>query len=525
MRHLWFLLLSLCIPLSSFAQSDTVRILNEAQQPERTIVTELSFATEDTPELQATPDSLVRVEITTIHYFTDTLTRFIFTPDSTPQRRIDTIHADSADRRGHYVEAHVGLGFGSLGYSLDGTLNSLCGSFSALMQIQYAYFFHQNWGIGAGLWFTNYTSMAKLGGAYVWNDQTDTDLEQHYNHTATIHRWRERETIHNLGIPISLQFQYRKPEWKAGIFGAIGIAPSISVARCYRLLEGNIEHTGYYPAWGLELREMHEFAEKEYTQETCAKGSLNTRFQADFLADFGALIPLTPQIELFVGAYANVSMNDANGSEKQDLGWKDETFTFMNEYNGAYATTLAGASHPFEVGVKVGVHWRYIKPDVHDTVDYFDYFTRHDTIIDYLARRDTLHEERIDTLTRAHIAKAAEEVEKFNKIYFEYDSPKLSDEAKDYLSSIVDVLNEVPDAKISIDGHASEEGQRLHNERLAYNRAKAVAKFLISQGLDEERVIVIGHGSLVPNEENVNHELPLDRRVEVKVVQRQSKIE
>jgi outer membrane protein OmpA-like peptidoglycan-associated protein len=83
----------------------------------------------------------------------------------------------------------------------------------------------------------------------------------------------------------------------------------------------------------------------------------------------------------------------------------------------------------------------------------------------------------------------------------------------------------MPDAKIAIDGHASEEGQRLHNERLAYNRAKEVAKFLITNGIEKERVIVIGHGSLVPNEENIHHELPLDRRAEVKIVQKQSDLE
>lgn len=525
MRHYLVFLLLLFIPLSMHAEPDTLRIMNKAAQPERTTVSEQSFATEETEDMKATPDSLVRVEITTIHYFTDTLTLIAFTPDSVPQRRVDTIHADSADRRGHYVEAHVGLGYGSLGYGLNGTNSSVAGSFSALMQIQYAYFFHQNWGIGAGLWFTNYTSMAQLGGAYTWNDQIDTDLEQHYNHTATIHRWRERETIHNLGIPISLQFQYHKDSWKAGIFGALGISPSFSVSKRYRVLEGDVSHTGFYPAWGLELQDMHEFREIDYTQEPCAKGSLSTNFQANVFAEFGALIPLTPQIELFLGAYGNVVANDANGSDKQDLGWKDDTFTFMNEYKGAYATTLASASHPFEVGIKVGIHWRYIEPDIHDTVDYFDYFTRHDTIVDLLPRRDTILAERVDTLTRAHIAKAAEEVEKFNKIYFEYDSHRVSEEAQDYLSSIVGVLNEVPDAKIAIDGHASEEGQRLHNERLAYNRAKAVAKFLISKGIEKDRVIVIGHGSLVPNEENLNHELPLDRRVEVKVVQKQSEIE
>ena len=78
------------------------------------------------------------------------------------------------------------------------------GSFSGQMQVQYAYFFHQHWGVGGGLWFTNYTSVVKMPGVYVWEDVTDTDLEEHYNHTALVHRWRERETIHNVGIPISI---------------------------------------------------------------------------------------------------------------------------------------------------------------------------------------------------------------------------------------------------------------------------------------------------------------------------------
>lgn len=508
-----------------YAQSDTVRIFRTAQAPERTEVKEQSFATEDTPELKKTPDSLVRVEVTTIKYFTDTLTRIAYTPDSVAKQREEVTRTDSTDRRGHYVEAHVGLGYGSLGYHLDGAQNSVGGSFSALLQAQYAYFFHPNWGIGAGLWLTNYTSHVRIGGAYVWQDQTDTDNEQHYDHTATVHRWRERETLHNLGIPISVQFQYKKEDWKARIFAAVGVAPAFSISKKYKVQEGLIAHSGYYPAWALELTEMHEFGLKNYEDEPCAKGKLSVRPQVDIFADFGALVPLTPQIDLFVGGYFNCALNDANVSEKKPLGWKDDTFTFMEEYNGAYNIDHAGKSHPFEAGIKIGVHWHYIAPDKHKTINYFDYFTRQDTMVDMLARRDTIVTERIDTLTRAHIAKAAEEVEKFNKIYFEFDSYQLSDELKDYLSSIVGVLNKVPDAKVSIDGHASEEGQRQHNERLAYNRAKTVAKYLISKGLNKDRVIVIGHGSLVPNEENVNHELPLDRRVEVKVVQKQSEIE
>ena len=525
MKHLWSFVLAFCFPLTLFAQTDTVRILRTSETPERTEVREQRFATEDTPELKKTPDSLVRVEISTIHYFTDTLTSIVFTPDSVAQQREEITKTDSTDRRGHYIEAYVGASYGSLGYNFTDGQSRVNGFVSPLLQIQYAYFFHPNVGVGAGLWFTTNTSRAHLGGTYTWEDQEDTDREQHYTHTSQVVEWDERQIIHNLAIPISLQFQYRKEGKKVGMFGAVGVAPSFAVMNSYKVMKGQVNHSGYYPAWNLTLEDLHEFGVKDYTQEESAKGKLAVNPQAIIFADLGAIIALTPQIDLFVGGYFQCGANEANKSEKHDLGWKDDNFTFMENYTGSYALNSTNSSHPYEVGVKVGVHWHYIKPDKHEMVDYFDYFTRQDTMVDMLPRRDTVLTERIDTLTRAHIAKAAEEVEKFNKIYFDFDSYKLSEEAQNYLASIVGVLNKVPDAKIAIDGHASEEGQRRHNERLAYNRAKAVAKFLVGQGIDKERVIVIGHGSLVPNEENVNHELPLDRRAEVKVVQKQSEIE
>ena len=465
------------------------------------------------------------MQTTRIEYFTDTLTRIVSSPDSVLKQREDVVRADSLDRRGNYIEAHVGVSYGALGYSFADSLNTVNGFVSPLIQLQYAYFFHQNVGIGIGAWFTATRSDAHLRGTYTWDDQEDTDLEQHYTHTSQVIEWDEHQTIHNLGIPISLQFQWLNEKRTAGLFAALGVAPVFAVKNNYRVAKGQVNHTGYYPAWNLTLTDMHEFGVKDYTEEESAKGTLAVKPQITVFADLGALIPLTKQIDLFVGGYFQCGANDANKSEKHDLGWKDDNYSFMEEYTGAYALSSVKPSHPYQAGLKVGVHWHHIKPDKHTIVDYYDYFTRRDTTVDLMPRQDTILTERIDTLTRAHILKAAEQVEKFNKIYFEYDSYKLTPEAQNYLSSIVEVLNKVPDAKISIDGHASAEGLIKHNEKLAYNRAKEVAKYLISKGLDKKRVIVIGHGSLISNEENINHELPLDRRVEVKVVQKQSDLQ
>ena len=455
---------------------------------------------------------------TVIRTVTDTVVITDFIPDSIAKQREVVIPTDSTDRRGHYIQAHIGLGYGSLGYNLVDPYSKTHGSFSALLQLQYAYYFHPNWGIGAGLWFTNYTTFAHWGGSYIWKDQTDTDYELHYDHTASVKSWRERETIHNLGIPISLQFQMRKEDWKAGIFAALGVAPSFSVSKKYKVLEGVIDHSGYYPAWDLTLTDMHEFGTKDYKDAPQSKGKLSVRPQATFFADLGALIPLTKQIDLLVGVFFNISMNNANSSDKADLGWKDDTFTFMNEYKGAYATTLANGSHPWEVGVKVGIHWHYIQPDKHEIEDYFEPFMREETRTEYKERQDTVLIARADTIVPEHIQQVAEEVEKFNKIYFAFDKYYLTTKAKFYLNSIVDALNRVPDAQIMIDGHASSEGQSEYNDILSENRARAVRNYLISRGVDESRIVTAGHGSRMPNEDLEFEEMSRDRRVEIKVV-------
>ncbi len=467
-------------------------------------------------------DTIVRTVKHDISHYTDTLTTVVMTPDSTLQHRVETLPVDSQDRRGHYIEAYLGLGYGTMGYELkkvgeiDGHVN---GSFSALLQFQYAYFFHKNVGIGVGLWVSNYTSHAHLEGSKEWSDQTDTDSELKYTHHTDIKEWRERETVHNLGIPVSLQFQAWKPGKKAGFFADFGVAPSFQVGKKYKLLDGTLEHTAHYPNWNLDLSNMHEFGTRDYTGDDDAKGKMNVKYSIAVFADLGVLFKVTPQVDIFLGGYFTYSANDVNNSDKRELGWgSDKEYAFMDRYESAYSLTNAGKSRPWEAGLKLGVHWRKIRKPERRDVEYYDYFTRRDTTVSLVERYDTVTVEHIDTIL-SPIKKAAVKVEKFNKIYFDFDSSVLTEESKTYLRSINDVLSEVSDTvRISIQGHASKEGLRKHNEALARRRAEAVANYLVEQGLSRKRIEVISFGSLVENDENVNHELPLDRRVEVKVI-------
>lgn len=498
--------------LHLFAQQDTVRFRTNALEASSINRSEQHF----TLDSISPTDSLVRVVTYEYRTFVDTVLSVISVPDSTGQTVYDTIPVDSTDRRGHYIQAYIGLGYGSLGYKLQGD-SHLNGSFSGLLQLQYAYFFHQHWGVGAGLWFTNYTSFAHLEGDRHWTDQTDSDNEQQYDHTAHIGKWRERETIHNLGIPISLQFQTWNKSGEAGFFAAVGVAPSFSVMRKYRVLDGELTHSGYYPNWNLTLQDMYEFQTYDYTDRDEAKGKLSVRPAIGLFVDLGALIYMTPQIDLMVGGYANFTVNDVNKSDKQELGWKDEHFDFMNAYQGVYATTEAGKSHPWEVGLKLGIHWHHIgKPKVNDRVVY-DYFIRQDSVQQTLARIDTITTERIDTLLKRRIQKVQNAIDSLNLVWFAFDSDKINAESAEYLDHIYDVLKD-NDHHILIGGHASKEGQYQHNVRLARRRAQSVANYLIKKGIDRQRLQVESYGPDVPYRNNPYHDLSLDRRVEMVVI-------
>ena len=478
--------------------------------------------------LQAHSDTIIR-------QFIDTVTSVTLVPDSTLKQREEMVPADSTDRRGHYIQAHVGIGYGTLGYHLAAPVSHVYGSVSAIFQAQYAYYFHQNWGVGAGLWFTEYMSYTHLGGQFKWYDQMDTDTEQHYDHIADVRRWVEHETLHNIGIPISVQCRYI---WESlsggknlGIFGALGVAPSFTVLHKYRVTEGTIAHSGYYPAWDLTLEDLHEFKVKNYENDPRSRGEVNVKPQVDLFADLGLLVELTRQIDIFVGGYANVSLNSANNFptvDKHGIGWQDEVFTFMEPYVGLYNTSAASASHPWEAGVKVGLHWHYVDHPTPQMVDYYDYFTRPDTTIQYIARQDTsiveqpdeeyASEEGTGPARQTRMQMFAQEIEPFSKIYFPFDSYKLTNKAKRRINQVYSVISKESDIHIAVCGHASTEGQDPYNDNLSRQRANAVAQYLIKKGIDKDRITIRFFGSRVPNEDTEYEEMRRDRRVEVIII-------
>ena len=103
------------------------------------------------------------------------------------------------------------------------------------------------------------------------------------------------------------------------------------------------------------------------------------------------------------------------------------------------------------------------------------------------------------------------------KIQFDYDSANIKGDSKKVVEEIGDYLYTFPNIKIKINGHTSNEGSVRYNNKLSYDRANSVYKFLKSYGLNNE-MEVFGYGSsqqiYSENDENNN---PKNRRVEIEL--------
>ena len=99
---------------------------------------------------------------------------------------------------------------------------------------------------------------------------------------------------------------------------------------------------------------------------------------------------------------------------------------------------------------------------------------------------------------------------------FDLDRAELRPGASDTLSPVVDFLNDYPEVSVLIAGHTCWLGSNEHNLDLSRRRADAVADYLVSQGIDRDRLFVAAEGESQPIDTNLTEEgRQSNRRVEV----------
>jgi len=104
-------------------------------------------------------------------------------------------------------------------------------------------------------------------------------------------------------------------------------------------------------------------------------------------------------------------------------------------------------------------------------------------------------------------------------VTFAFDSGDVNAQFYPVLDSVALVLEEFDQTFVEVAGHTDSTGSNEYNQKLSERRAESVAAYLVSRGVDMQRLITVGGGEDHPIASNSTEAgQALNRRVELTIV-------
>lgn len=105
-------------------------------------------------------------------------------------------------------------------------------------------------------------------------------------------------------------------------------------------------------------------------------------------------------------------------------------------------------------------------------------------------------------------------------IYFATGEDRILEKSFPLLNEVAQALIDYPKIKVSIEGHTDDVGSDTYNQDLSERRAASVRRYLIGQGVEDDRMTSKGFGESQPIEDNRTSEgRAANRRVEFLIVE------
>lgn len=107
----------------------------------------------------------------------------------------------------------------------------------------------------------------------------------------------------------------------------------------------------------------------------------------------------------------------------------------------------------------------------------------------------------------------------FTNLQFETAKSDLKAASYAYLKNLVEIMKRKKDFRIRIDGHTDSDGEESANQALSQKRAESVKNYLVSQGIDANRIVAKGLGESRPVADNATPQgKAKNRRTEITVL-------
>jgi outer membrane protein OmpA-like peptidoglycan-associated protein len=104
-------------------------------------------------------------------------------------------------------------------------------------------------------------------------------------------------------------------------------------------------------------------------------------------------------------------------------------------------------------------------------------------------------------------------------VLFGFDSDDLTEEARLSVARVAGFLIALGNREALIEGHADSSGLAAHNLELSKRRADSILRALVEFGVEQDRLVAEGYGSLFPVADNSTPEgREQNRRVEIVIL-------
>ena len=419
-------------------------------------------------------------------------------------------------------------------------------SYSAMLEMKYAFFFAPKWGISLGAGVSRYSAKGTLNISNILRGYDDPDFDaiigegRKYDLYYKTNNLAEKQQIWALEVPLQFHFEH-KVNKTSGIFaslGATGYFPIISAQSKFPKGDGTLTTRAYEKDFNCWYKEDNHFGDSEVS---VVPAKAKMRISVDLVAEFGGIFRISEICDLYIGAYGSYGFLDILPKEKvkfitpnpaqnnpyvvNSLLASDYLEVYNTQREADDLKKISEKWNRWQVGGKIGFHIKPLgkkarqekrlrdarKEYYQDGSDYFkkggkgDEGNKEPQII-YIYNIPPQGYMEDKGITQPEKDNITDLMDAFNegKILFDLDSdvPKIDD--RQFIINATEILKKDQSLNVIIEGYTCDLGSNDYNKKLAKRRAEAIRDLFIKQGVSPSQITISGGYTVLDSKNQQN---------------------